>query len=92
MKKYNNLIKQSLLNLKFKDLTFETLDLKDADETFLTAKKRCEVFVEKWNEVREKGLGFYIYGESGLGKNSINCMRWQKTAKKIYPCNVLKFH
>ena len=69
--KYNNLIKQSLLNPKFKNLTFETLDLEGADETFLTAKKRCEVFVEKWNQVREEGLGFYIYGNSGIGKTAL---------------------
>lgn len=83
--KYNNLIKQSLLNPKFKDLTFETLDLEGADETFLTAKKRCEVFVEKWNQVREEGLGFYIYGDSGLGKTALTVCVGKKLLKRYIP-------
>lgn len=83
--RYNNLIKQSLLNPKFKDLTFETLDLEGADETFLTAKKRCEVFVEKWNQVREEGLGFYIYGNSGLGKTALTVCVGKKLLNRYIP-------
>lgn len=83
--KYNNLIKQSLLNPKFKDLTFETLDLEGADKTFLTAKKRCEVFVEKWNQVREEGLGFYIYGDSGRGKTALTVCVGKALLKNYIP-------
>ena len=83
--KYMNLIRNSLLNPKFKELSFETLDLEGADESFLNAKKRLETFVDKWQEVREKGLGFYIYGDTGLGKTALTVCVGKALLKKLVP-------
>lgn len=71
VEEYKKLIASSFLMKRFKDLDFESLDLGGADKSFLELKKRCEDYVENWEQVSENGFGFYIYGDSGVGKTAL---------------------
>lgn len=58
----------SLLGKRYKDASFDNLDMNRPDD-FIKAVKRCKAYCEKWDEVKEQGLGIYIYGDVGTGKS-----------------------
>lgn len=58
----------SLLGKRYKDASFENLDL-NRPQDFLRAVERCKTYCEKWKEVKENGLGIYLYGDVGTGKS-----------------------
>jgi DNA replication protein DnaC len=65
--------KYSLLSERFKAVTFKQTDIKN--ESFRIAFNRCKKYCEIYEEVREKGQGIYLYGNSGVGKTHITaCM------------------
>lgn len=57
----------SLLGARYKEASFEKLDL-DREEEFIQAVERCKKFCERWEQVQAKGLGIYLYGDIGTGK------------------------
>lgn len=68
MQRLRALKNASLLDEMFIDASFEKLDL-NRPESFVVASKRCKTYCEKWDEVKSKGLGMYIYGDKGTGKS-----------------------
>ena len=58
----------SLLGERYKNASFDKLDLNRPDD-FKTAVKRCKTYCEKWQEVKKNGLGIYLYGDVGTGKS-----------------------
>jgi len=62
----------SRLGNKYKDVTFETTDLTNVDNSFVQAFKRCERYCNGFTEVLKRGLGIYIYGNDvGCGKTHL---------------------
>lgn len=68
MKILENLKSASLLGEKYKNASFEALDL-NRPESFVKAVQRCKTYCEKWKEVKQLGLGIYFYGDVGTGKS-----------------------
>ena len=67
MERLKNLKAVSLLGKRYKEASFEKLDL-DREEEFIQAVERCKKFCERWEQVQAKGLGIYLYGDIGTGK------------------------
>ena len=58
----------SLLGKRYANASFETLDMnRPAD--FVNAVERCKKYCENWEEIKEQGLGIYLYGDVGTGKS-----------------------
>lgn len=68
MQRLEALKRASLLDEQFENASFDKLDL-NRPSSFINASKRCNTFCEKWEEVKNKGLGMYIYGDIGTGKS-----------------------
>lgn len=67
MERLKNLKAVSLLGKRYKEASFEKLDL-NREEEFIQAVERCKKFCERWEQVQAKGLGIYLYGVHGTGK------------------------
>lgn len=68
MRSLERLKEMSLLGRKYEDANFESLDL-NRPQDFIKAVERCKKYCEKWNEVKNQGLGIYLYGDVGTGKS-----------------------
>ncbi len=69
--KYQYLQEMSLTGLRYKNSTFENLDL-DVDQSFLTAVDRLKTYCDKWTSVEEVGAGFCLYSKTpGNGKTEL---------------------
>lgn len=65
----NTLIKNSLMDQKFKDSNFQDWDFeKGSKQMFNIGFKYCE----KFSEAKKKGLGLLIHGEPGNGKTYLS--------------------
>ena len=60
----------SLLGARYKEASFEKLDL-DRGEEYIKAVERCKKYCENWEQVQAKGLGIYLYGSVGIGKTML---------------------
>lgn len=68
----NTIFKNSLMDKKFKQCTFETWDHKKGSEKIF---KICRKYAENFKEAKENNLGLLIYGEPGNGKtHSASCI------------------
>lgn len=64
---------RSLIDERYKDKQFSELDLTNG--SFRSAYTRCKKYCEVSSEVYEKGLGIYLWGNSGTGKTLLtSCM------------------
>lgn len=70
MERLRQLQQNSLLGRRYQNSSFEKLDLKRPD-SFVKAVERCKNFCENWRAVEERGLGIYLYGNSGTGKTEL---------------------
>ena len=82
--------KNSLLGKRYENSTFETLD-RNRPESFLNAVKRCEDYCNKWQEVKEKGLGLYIFGDVGTGKTELSACIVNCLLSKLVPVLITNF-
>ncbi len=71
----------SLLGARYKEASFEKLDL-DREEEFIQAVERCKKFCERWEQVQAKGLGIYLYGVHGTGKTLLTACIGNKLLEK----------
>ena len=67
MEQLESLKEVSLLGKRYKEASFEKLELKRGEE-YIKAVERCKKFCERWEQVRAKGVGIYLYGDIGTGK------------------------
>ena len=67
MEQLESLKEVSLLGKRYKEASFEKLDLERGEE-YIKAVERCKKFCERWEQVRAKGVGIYLYGDIGTGK------------------------
>jgi len=87
---YKKLTKDSLIEKRFEDVAFETID-KDRPKDFLVAIERCKMFVEKWEQVKERGQGFYLFGDVGTGKTLLTACLGKELLKKLVPVMFTSF-
>lgn len=81
MERLKNLKAVSLLGKRYKEASFEKLDL-DREEEFIQAVERCKKFCERWEQVQAKGLGIYLYGVHGTGKTLLTACIGNKLLEK----------
>lgn len=68
-----NLKTRSLIDERYKDKTFNDLDLNN--DSFKKAFTRCKKYCEIAEEILNKGYGIYLWGNSGTGKTLLTaCM------------------
>lgn len=67
MEQLESLKAVSLLGKRYKEASFEKLDLERGEE-YIKAVERCKKFCERWEQVQAKGVGIYLYGDIGTGK------------------------
>ena len=67
MEQLESLKEVSLLGKRYKEASFEKLDLERGEE-YIKAVERCKKFCERWEQVQAKGVGIYLYGDIGTGK------------------------
>lgn len=81
MERLKNLKAVSLLGKRYKEASFEKLDL-NREEEFIQAVERCKKFCERWEQVQAKGLGIYLYGVHGTGKTLLTACIGNKLLEK----------
>ena len=84
MERLKQLQRASLLGDRYKDASFENLDL-NRPEDFLTAVKRCKTYCEKWEEIKRLGQGIYLYGDVGTGKSLLTACIGNCLLNKLVP-------
>lgn len=81
MEQLESLKAVSLLGERYKEASFEKLDL-NREEEFIQAVERCKKFCERWEQVQAKGLGIYLYGVHGTGKTLLTACIGNKLLEK----------
>ena len=81
MEQLKNLKVVSLLGARYKEASFDKLEL-DRGKEFNTAVERCKKFCENWEQVKAKGLGIYLYGDCGTGKTLLTACMGNKLLEK----------
>lgn len=70
MEQLEKLKEVSLLGKRYKEASFEKLEL-DRGEEYIEAVERCKKYCENWEQVKAKGMGIYLYGSIGIGKTML---------------------
>lgn len=83
--KFEKLQSASLIGERYKDVTFESTQLNDADESFKIAYNRCKKFCDNFEQVKENGYGIYLYGDCGVGKTHLTACIVNELSKKLVP-------
>lgn len=92
MQRFKNLQMASLLDERYKNVTFESTKLDGADETFINAFHRCKKYCENYIEVLENAYGIYLVGDTGRGKTHIMACMINYLLKKSVPCLFTNFY
>lgn len=90
MRELNRLKRNSLLGERYKNSSFDKLDL-NRPQSFVRAVERCKKFCENWKEVKKRGLGIYLYGDSGLGKTELTACICNNLLEKYVTVLVTSF-
>ena len=80
MEQLKNLKVVSLLGARYKDASFDNLELHN--EEYKVAVRRCKKYCENWEQIKEKGLGIYLYGDCGTGKTLLTACIGNKLLEK----------
>lgn len=70
MERLNFLKRNSLLGPRYINSSFNNLDL-ERPESFKIAVSRCQKYCLNWDKIYSKGLGIYIFGDTGTGKTKL---------------------
>lgn len=81
---------QSLLGARYKNATFDIAEL-GYNESFDLAHKRCKKYCEVYEQVLEKGLGIYLYGDKGTGKTFLTACMVNELTNKYQTCLLTNF-
>ena len=84
MLKLEKLKDASLLGERYKEATFDILDMNRPSD-FINAVQRCKTYCEKWTEVNKQGLGIYLYGDVGTGKSLLTACIGNYLLSKMIP-------
>lgn len=84
MRKLEKLKDSSLLGERYKDASFNNLDMNRPSD-FINAVQRCKTYCEKWDEVNKQGLGIYLYGDVGTGKSLLTACIGNYLLSKMVP-------
>jgi DNA replication protein DnaC len=60
----------SLIGKRYENVSFETCET-GKNSSFDKVHLTCRKYAENWQEMAEKGLGIYLYGEFGVGKTHL---------------------
>ena len=89
LEKMKYLQEMSLTGLRYKNSKFENLDL-NVDETFVSTAERLKTFVERWQDIKEAGAGFYLYSKTpGNGKTELASCTSNALFERYIPAIVL---
>lgn len=89
-KKFRDLQTASLLDLKYINSSFESIDL-NRDKSFVVAFNRCKKYCDNANEVLKNGYGIYLSGGIGTGKTLLMACMVNELTKKHYACLFTNF-
>ena len=81
MEQLKSLKAVSLLGARYKDASFDKLELGRGEE-YRTVVERCRKFCENWEQVKAKGMGIYLYGDCGTGKTLLTACIGNKLLEK----------
>ena len=81
----------SNLGERYRNASFKTMDLTEADDSLQTAAKRCKKFCENFKEVLKRGLGIYLYGDKGTGKTYLAACIINELIRKEFSCFFTNF-
>ena len=90
LEKIKQLKEMSLLGRKYKNSTFDNLDLK-RPESFSKAIKRCHAYCQAWQEIKSKGYGLYLYGDVGTGKTELMACICNYLTERFVPVIITNF-
>lgn len=75
-RRIEKLIKMSLLGDRYKSVNFDSTE--QGSDSFNIAFKRCKKYCEVADQVLERGIGIYLFGDKGTGKTRLTaCMAIQ---------------
>ncbi len=77
-----NLLKNSLMDAKFTEMTFENWDFLKGDRKMYNTGIR---YVEKFPELKSEGIGLLIHGDPGNGKTYLSCCIANRLLQKYIP-------
>jgi DNA replication protein DnaC len=84
LRKIEKLKSLSLLGKRYRDVTFENSKT-GLNSSFDTAFNRCKKYCEVYEEVLEKGMGIYLFGDKGVGKTHITACIANEFLKSCVP-------
>lgn len=90
MLKLERLRINSLLGTKYKNSSFENLDLKRPN-SFVVASKRCKKFCDNWELVKSEGCGIYLFGTVGTGKTELSACICNYLMQRYIPVLITNF-
>ena len=92
LQRFKTLQMASLLDERYKNVTFENTRTDNADKTFINAFNRCKKFCENYIQVLENGYGIYLVGNAGTGKTHLTACMVNYLLKKSVPCLFTNFY
>lgn len=82
LKRAERLKSASLLAERYKNASFEQTDVYNAN--YEVVYKRCKKYTEVSEQVLERGLGIYLYGNKGTGKTHLTACMANRLMEKYY--------
>jgi DNA replication protein DnaC len=92
MQRIKMLQSASLLDERYKSVTFNNTQLEGADETFKVAYNRCLKYCENYEEVLKNAYGIYLVGGTGTGKTHLTACMVNYLLEKSIPCIFTNFY
>lgn len=81
-RRIERLKQRSLIDERYQSKTFNDIEM--TSNSFITAYNRCKKYCEVSSEVYEKGLGIYLWGDSGTGKTLLTSCMANELMEKEY--------
>lgn len=82
LERINRLKSASLLGERYKNVSFDNSSVQDAK--YENVFNRCKKYTEVAEQVLSRGIGIYLYGESGVGKSHITACMANKLMESYY--------
>lgn len=92
MQRIKTLQSASLLDERYRGVTFANTQLEGADETFINAYNRCLKYCENYEEVLKNAYGIYLVGGTGTGKTHLTACMVNYLLEKSIPCIFTNFY
>jgi DNA replication protein DnaC len=67
---------------QFRDFTLTKIDQPESQKVV----KKIQKYIEKLSTYRKKGIGLYLYGNTGTAKSALGCIILMNALKRRYTC------